>query len=68
MLAFVRNPIPEQTDKLDNVKWEPYTAKNQKYLDIGNKLVPSEKLFEKRYAEWEKLFPLSQYTKNVKHG
>ena len=57
-----RNPTPETSDKLDNIKWEPYTSKDQKYLDIGNKLVLNEKLYEKRYAEWAKLFPLSQYT------
>jgi carboxylesterase type B len=55
------NPIPETSDKLDSAKWEPYTTKSQKYLDIGNKLVLNEKLNEKRYAEWTKLFPLSQY-------
>ncbi|KAI7815372.1 esterase [Rhyzopertha dominica] len=64
-----RKPIPEQTDKLDNVKWEPFTLKSQKYLDFGNKLTINENLFEKRYAEWEKLFPISKYTsKVVKQG
>ncbi|XP_050308629.1 esterase E4-like [Anthonomus grandis grandis] len=56
-------PIPTPNDRLDNIKWEPYTPKNQKYLDIGNKLTLQEKLFEKRYAEWEKLFPLDKYAK-----
>ncbi|KAK4874274.1 hypothetical protein RN001_013634 [Aquatica leii] len=60
---FVRfgKPIPEQSENLDNVKWEPFTIKSKKYLDIGNKLVLNENLNEKRYAEWEKLFPLSKY-------
>ncbi|KAJ8923071.1 hypothetical protein NQ315_001623 [Exocentrus adspersus] len=62
--AKTGNPIPAPTDKLDNVKWEPFTLKEQKYMDIGNKLVMHEKLYDKRYAEWEKLFPLSQYSKN----
>ncbi|KAJ8983994.1 hypothetical protein NQ317_008699 [Molorchus minor] len=61
--AKTGKPIPTTTEKLDNAKWEPFTIKDQKYLDIGNKLVLGEKLYEKRYAEWEKLFPLSQYTK-----
>ncbi|CAG9773584.1 unnamed protein product [Ceutorhynchus assimilis] len=56
-------PIPTPNDRLDNVKWEPYNIKTQKYLDIGNKLTLQEKLFEKRYAEWEKLFPLEKYDK-----
>ncbi|XP_060522228.1 esterase E4-like [Cylas formicarius] len=58
------NPIPTPNDKLDNVKWEPFTPKTQKYLDLGNKLTVQEKLYEKRYAEWEKLFPLEKYTKH----
>lgn len=63
------NPIPETTDKLDNAKWEPFTLKSQKYLDIGNKLVVNENLYEKRYAEWDKLFPVSKYlNKNKKQG
>ncbi|XP_019761960.1 juvenile hormone esterase [Dendroctonus ponderosae] len=56
-------PIPTPNDRLDNVKWEPYNIKTQKYLDIGNKLTIQEKLYEKRYAEWEKLFPLEKYAK-----
>lgn len=55
------NPIPTPNDRLDNVKWEPYNVKTQKYLDIGNKLTMQEKLYEKRYAEWEKLYPLEKY-------
>ncbi|KAF5277168.1 hypothetical protein FQR65_LT03874 [Abscondita terminalis] len=69
---FVRfgRPIPEQSENLDNVKWEPFTTKSKKYLDIGNKLILNENLNEKRYSEWEKLFPLSKYQgKNKKqHG
>ncbi|KAJ8927313.1 hypothetical protein NQ314_020227 [Rhamnusium bicolor] len=63
-IIIIMNPIPTPSEKLDNVKWEPFTIKDQKYLDIGNKLVMNEKLYEKRYAEWEKLFPLGQYTKH----
>ncbi|CAH0564911.1 unnamed protein product [Brassicogethes aeneus] len=62
--AKTGNPIPEPHEKLDNVKWEPFNQKTQKYMDIANKLVLNEKLNEKRYAEWEKLFPLTHYTKN----
>lgn len=56
-------PIPTPNDRLDNVKWEPFTVKTQKYLDIGNKLTIQEKLYEKRYTEWDKLFPLEKYAK-----
>ncbi|KAL1494980.1 hypothetical protein ABEB36_010476 [Hypothenemus hampei] len=56
-------PIPTPNDRLDNVKWEPYNIKTQKFLDIGNKLTVQEKLYEKRYTEWEKLFPLEKYAK-----
>ncbi|EFA08586.1 juvenile hormone esterase-like [Tribolium castaneum] len=60
--AKTGNPTPETSDKLDGAKWEPYSSKNKKYLEVGNKLVLGEKLNEKRYEEWAKLFPLSQYT------
>lgn len=65
---FCRNPIPETNEQLDNIKWEPYNSKTQKYLNIGNKLVVQEKLYEKRYSEWERLFPLTQYTKKGKYS
>ncbi|KAF5306936.1 hypothetical protein FQA39_LY00166 [Lamprigera yunnana] len=69
---FVKSgkPVPDQTEQLDNVKWEPFTMKAKKYLEIGNKLVLNENLNEKRYGEWEKSFPLSKYQgKNKKqHG
>lgn len=55
------DPIPTPTDKLDNVKWETYNVKTKKYLDIGTKLTMQERLYEERYAEWEKLFPIEQY-------
>lgn len=62
LIIFFRNPIPETNDKLDNVKWETYSLKDEKYMDIGNKLVMQEKLYDKRYKEWETLFPLSKYS------
>ncbi|KAL3273421.1 hypothetical protein HHI36_014865 [Cryptolaemus montrouzieri] len=62
---FARNgkPIPETCGKLDYAEWEPYNNKTQKYMDIGDTLKMGEKLYEDRYVEWEKLFPLSQYEK-----
>ncbi|XP_044758909.1 uncharacterized protein LOC123316758 [Coccinella septempunctata] len=65
--ARTGKPIPETNDKLDNAKWEPFNMKTQRYLEIGNKLTVAEKLFEKRYAEWEKLFPLTSYDKLKKN-
>ncbi|XP_045476842.1 juvenile hormone esterase-like [Harmonia axyridis] len=56
-------PIPDNNEKLDSAKWEPFNIKSQRYLDIGNKLTVAEKLFEKRYGEWDKLFPYSFYNK-----
>ncbi|KAG5884815.1 hypothetical protein JTB14_012023 [Gonioctena quinquepunctata] len=61
--AKTGNPIPTPVDKLDNVKWEPFNMKDQKYMEIGNKLVMHEKLYDKRFMEWEKLYPLSMYQK-----
>ncbi|XP_022916348.2 juvenile hormone esterase-like [Onthophagus taurus] len=60
--AIHGNPIHEPCEKLDNVKWEKFSTKNQKFMDIGNKLAMSENLHEKRYKEWEKLYPLSKYS------
>ncbi|KRT81773.1 esterase [Oryctes borbonicus] len=54
-------PIKEPCELLDNVKWNPYTSTTQSYMDIGNKLVLNEKLLEKRYERWRKLYPLSKY-------
>lgn len=63
-----RNPVPIPTDLLDNVTWEPFTLKDQKYMDIGNKLVMHEKLHQERYAVWEKLYPLNQSSKTKRKG
>nr|AIY68330.1 putative integument esterase [Leptinotarsa decemlineata] len=65
--AKTGNPIPIAIEKLDNVRWEPFTMKEQKFMEIGNKLVMQEKMNEKRFNEWDKLFPISMYQKN-KHS
>ncbi|XP_067006683.2 juvenile hormone esterase [Anabrus simplex] len=61
------NPTPERTSLLSNVTWEPYTADNLKYLDIGSTLSMKEGLYSERIATWERLFPLP-HTTNVKKG
>lgn len=53
-------PIKEPCEMLDNVKWDAYKAGTQFYMDIGNKLLLSEKLFDKRYERWRKLYPLNE--------
>ncbi|KAI4456240.1 carboxylesterase [Holotrichia oblita] len=53
-------PIKEPCELLDNVKWDPYKAGTQFYMDIGNKLVLSEKLFDERYEFWRKLYPRNE--------
>lgn len=30
-------------------------------MEIGNNLVMKQNLYEERYQEWEKLFPLDEY-------
>ncbi|CAG9773587.1 unnamed protein product [Ceutorhynchus assimilis] len=55
------NPTPTIDSKLDNVIWKTFNSKTQTFLDIGKKLVNRERLYERRYEEWEKLFPLSFY-------
>lgn len=54
---FFRKPIPERSQKFDNVDWVPFDSKCEKYLEIGKKLVVKEKLFEERMAFWEKFYP-----------
>lgn len=60
-IIFNRNPTPEDSKLLNHKKWEPYCKNFWKYMDIGEKLVMKEKLYEDRYKVWEKLFPLSDY-------
>ncbi|XP_050295651.1 esterase E4-like [Anthonomus grandis grandis] len=55
------NPTPGHSKVLRNVSWEQFNNRTEKYLDIGTKLVMREKLFDDRYSEWERLFPLEQY-------
>nr|QIK02110.1 carboxylesterase 10 [Holotrichia parallela] len=56
------NPTPGSSQLLNNVHWPPYSKNSPKYMDIGDKLVVKENLYEDRYQEWEKLFPLSDYS------
>ncbi|CAG9854755.1 unnamed protein product [Phyllotreta striolata] len=65
--AKTGNPIPSPSEKLDNVNWDRFTSGNNKYLEMGSKLVMKERKPEKRLQEWEKLYPLSMYQKN-KHS
>nr|XP_023020744.1 esterase FE4-like [Leptinotarsa decemlineata] len=62
--ARTGNPIPHRSAKLDNVKWDRFTLQTQKYMDIGNRLVMKERLFEERNEFWENLYPLSFYAKS----
>ncbi|VEN63071.1 unnamed protein product [Callosobruchus maculatus] len=55
------NPIPSNNPNFKGVKWEPYNIRKNNYLDIGKNLVEKTNLYENRYKEWEKLYPLSQY-------
>ncbi|XP_067005694.2 juvenile hormone esterase [Anabrus simplex] len=50
------DPTPEASPLLNNVKWEPFTEKNLKYLDIGSALDMKRGLYQDRIAVWEKLF------------
>ncbi|CAH1958125.1 unnamed protein product [Acanthoscelides obtectus] len=56
------NPIPSNNPEFKGVQWEPYSTKKNNYLDIGHKLTEKTNLYESRYKEWEKLYPLSEYT------
>ncbi|KAG5861346.1 hypothetical protein JTB14_016695 [Gonioctena quinquepunctata] len=59
--ARTGNPIPQKIKLLKNVKWDRYSLKSQKYMDIGNKPTMKEKLYGKRYQLWDSLHPLSFY-------
>ncbi|KAK9692517.1 Carboxylesterase family [Popillia japonica] len=55
------NPTPDHSTELNNVHWVPYSQKLSNYMEIGNNLVMKQNLYEERYQEWEKLFPLDEY-------
>ncbi|CAH1958123.1 unnamed protein product [Acanthoscelides obtectus] len=54
------NPIPADNPNFKGVHWEPYTVRKNNYLDIGHNLTEKTNLYENRYREWEKLYPLDQ--------
>ena len=51
-------PIPRDNPIFANVIWEPFTAQNKKYLEIGNELIMKTNLHGDRMDEWDRLFPL----------
>ncbi|CAH1958118.1 unnamed protein product [Acanthoscelides obtectus] len=59
--AKTGNPTPTRNPTLDNVKWDTFNLDTQKYLDIGEKLVMKERMYEDRVKLWEDLYPLSMY-------
>lgn len=60
-VLYCRNPTPEDSLILENVKWPAYSKTSPKYLEIGNDLLIKENFREDKYREWERLFPLSNY-------
>ncbi|CAH1958126.1 unnamed protein product [Acanthoscelides obtectus] len=54
------NPTPTTDPELDNVKWETFDLKDQKFLEIGDKLAMSQKMFDDRMKFWETLYPLDK--------
>nr|CAI5851532.1 unnamed protein product [Callosobruchus analis] len=58
--AKTGNPTPTTDPELDNVKWETFDLKGQKFLEIGNKLMMNEKMFDDRMKFWETLYPISK--------
>nr|CAH7758728.1 unnamed protein product [Callosobruchus chinensis] len=60
--AKTGNPTPTRNPTLDNVKWDTFNLQTQKYLDIGDKLVMKERMYEDRVKLWEDLYPLSMYS------
>lgn len=61
--ARTGNPTPVQTPELDNTQWDPFVLGPNQYLEIGDKLVMKQNLYEDRYSQWEKLFPLPKGNK-----
>ncbi|KAB0794136.1 hypothetical protein PPYR_13756 [Photinus pyralis] len=51
-------PIPKASHLLDDTEWKPIRPGNNVYLDIDEKMVMKENLYEDRYSVWERLFPL----------
>lgn len=53
--------VPTRAIKDTKTKWEPYNTRSQKYLVINAESELKEKLHSKRFAEWEKHFPLNKF-------
>ena len=56
--AKTGEPIPKDDSLFSNVKWEKYTTKDKKYLEIGEELVTKTDLNAERMNFWDKLFPV----------
>ncbi|XP_060523214.1 uncharacterized protein LOC132700111 [Cylas formicarius] len=50
--------------RVPGAAWESFSLDTQKYMDIGDRLTMRRRLYDERYLEWEKLFPLSLYKEN----
>ncbi|XP_068084708.1 juvenile hormone esterase isoform X2 [Anabrus simplex] len=53
--AKTGNPTPE-ADPLLPIAWQPYTAVNPCYLDVGEELTMEKNLFKERIQFWEELY------------
>ncbi|XP_043664337.1 esterase E4-like, partial [Vespula pensylvanica] len=65
-------PIPNNDEMFNNVKWERFTKENDKYLNIDLHPTMKQGIFPERMALWERLFPLPppshsiDYQKSIK--
>ncbi|XP_045476841.1 esterase FE4-like [Harmonia axyridis] len=61
LVHFAKTGVPARALKDTKTKWEPYNSRSQKYLVINAESELKEKLHSKRFAEWEKHFPLNKF-------
>lgn len=50
--------IPKNNELFKGVKWESMHPSTKNYLEMGEKFTIKYDMFSKRYAFWERLFPL----------
>ncbi|KAB0802871.1 hypothetical protein PPYR_05057 [Photinus pyralis] len=50
-------PIPKVSHLLDDTEWKPIRPGHEAYLDIDEKMVMKENLYQDRYSVWDRLYP-----------
>ncbi|XP_053985421.1 uncharacterized protein LOC128879892 [Hylaeus volcanicus] len=60
-------PIPRNNDRFRGVTWTPFVPAQTNFLDINPHPTMKNSFFPERMQFWERLFPLPNKSRNVKH-